>query len=194
MGKLRPDEIRYLKSLPDSDFRIWLNDIAGQDKATAAAILREIEESGWTTDDRQAVARFFDIAPETVNLWIKKGMPYESQGKGARGVYDLRECARWLASQRSIGSETDERQLSVEIRYREEKLKLAELERKQKEGRLVDVEVHNAAVLEITGMIRKGIESFHRAFGNEAAEFLAGIINEAESQWNEANDSQDSQD
>lgn len=158
----------------------WLSDIAGEDESLAAAILREIDQNTWVTNDKMQVAEFFDVAPETIDLWQRKGMPYTSGGRGVRGRYDLREASRWLAAQKTIQPEANEEQARVEREYREEKRKIAELQRRKLEGSLVDAEDYQQRMLRTITMIRRGVEAFHKTFGNEAVQMLADIVDEAE--------------
>ena len=106
-------------------------------------------------------------------------MPYRSGGRGVKGVYDLREASRWLADQRMIKPEADAEQARVDREYREEKRRIAELQRKKLEGTLVEAEVYREKMLRTLAMIRNGVEAIHKAFGNEAAEMLTDIATEA---------------
>lgn len=188
MAILTTEQISYLRSLPSSGLQTWLNDIASRDESLAAAIVSEMDDALYATDSRNRVATFFDVAPETIDLWVKKGMPYTSRGKGVKGAYSLQECARWLAQQRMIAPENDERQVAADAAYREEKWKIAELQRKRLEGLLVELDLVRAKLMMIITMIRKGVESFHRTFGNEAVEQLAAILDEVEKSIGELGD------
>jgi hypothetical protein len=168
---LTSQELAYLRSLPAADYRNWLNDIASENPALADELQEQVGRNR-TEATKDDVADFFSISLETIDLWARKGMPYT---KGPPNTYDLRVVASWLAAKRTISASDD-----VNDEYREEKRKLAELQRMRLEKTLVDrkwFEVRMASAIET---IRKGMESIQRSFGDEVIVAITKVIDEAE--------------
>jgi phage terminase Nu1 subunit (DNA packaging protein) len=139
-------------------------ELARTDPDLASWVQAELSRRDWSSNDKAEVANFFDVAMETIDLWQRKGMPYVSGGKGVRGHYDLRECARWLHKQRGPVQEDQE---DVDYRYRQEKAKIAELHRKKLEGGVVDKQAWQDCLNRVVGLIRNATEGWHRKYGNE---------------------------
>ena len=177
---LTPDDVKQLRSLPVSERQRLLTHISRTNDRLAAQILTELEQDQYTTQEVREVASFFDISVKTVDTWIRKGMPYISKGRTKKGWYDLREIARWVAAQRAGISVDDADKEQADAAYREEKTRMARLQREKLEGKLVDIEEYNEKLMQTVGMIRKGIEQFRRTFGNDAVEMLTGTIDEVE--------------
>lgn len=177
---LTTSDVRLLTSLPASELRELLTDISQEDERLAAEILAEVQRQTFHTNDKREVGKFFDVSPETIDLWQRKGMPYQAGGHGVRGWYDLSECAKWLAEQRAGVSLDDQAKQGTDIAYREEKRKIAEIQRKQLQGELVNATEYRERVMRAITLIRKGVESFHKGFGNEAVELLTTLVDEVE--------------
>ena len=172
---LTHEEIDWLRSLPRWDYLNWLNAAASENSAAAEELERLIGRSRHVATKLE-VADFFGISPECVELWQRKGMPYEqAQKAGEANRYDLRQAATWLADQRTIktGGDADEA-------FREEKTHAARLKRLQLEGTLVEAEKYEARIANAIQIIRKGIDSFHQTFGDTAVMMLHDICDSAE--------------
>lgn len=102
-------------------------------------------------------------------------MPYRPGTAGQANQYDIRLVARWLAEQRTVKVGDD-----AESAFREEKTATARLQRMQLEGKLVDAERYEGRLLRTIQNVRKGVESFHQKFGDDAADMLTGICDQAE--------------
>lgn len=172
--QLNQQDIALLQSLPRPDYLAWLSAAAGESSEVADEIERQVGRSR-NAAGKLEVAEFFGISVETVDLWQRKGMPFWPGTAGQANQYDLRLIARWLAEQRTIkvGDDTD-------AAFREEKTAKARLERLQLEGKLVDAERFEAGLIRTIQNIRKGIESFHHKFGDDAVDMLTRICDQAE--------------
>ena len=180
MPTLTTQDIALLNSLPASERQKLLTHISRTDERLAASIASQLDADPFTAGDSASVASFFDVSEKTIEVWKRKGMPYIKGGKGVRGHYDLREIAQWVAAQRSGISLDDADKLQVDAAYRDEKRRIAALQRQQLEGTLVDVAEYNERLMATLAMIRQGVEQFRRTYGSDAVEMLAGIVDEIE--------------
>lgn len=165
--------------LSRSELDDLLLNIAREDSQLAATIRREIDSRLYITHDRTRVAMFFGKSLDTIDQWLKKGMPYVSKGRGARGEYDLRECAQWLANERSVATPQSDEQKQLDIETQKEKLELLKLEHKRKKAELIDYDEVQVIVMSASASIKKGIAQWHHTWGNDCAEQLNAIIDEA---------------
>lgn len=179
MTALTPSDIAWLKSIPDSELQTWINRVAAENPELAAAIAREIDDAAWITEEKEMVAEHFGVAIETIDLWQRKGMPYTSRGKGVRGRYDLRECARWLASQKQPLMDRSTEYEAAQTELMKNRAATAELKRRQLERSLIDVEEMRPALLAICAGIEKRMEKIHRSYGNEVAAAVSEIAEDA---------------
>ncbi len=169
--QLTHDDKRFLQSLSASELEACLNDIA-QTSPTVAHELRQQLFKNQAT--RQEVADFFGVAVDTIDLWKRKGCPYEGI-TGVESKYDLEKVAKWLAHQKVIQIGGDDLQ---DQKLKAERLKLAEIKRKQLEGSLIDRNQLMGALVSWISLIRKGTQRFQRNFGDEAVEQLNELLDE----------------
>lgn len=178
-SNLTPADIALIKSLPPSELNQFITNLAATDEREAAALVRELDRYSLVTTDKQRVAEFFGISEETVNLWQRKGMPHRPGGRGVRGTYDLEQCAQWLAEQRAGVSADDKERTDVDIKFREEKSRMAEIQRRKLEGELVEVARITESYLRMTVAIRKGVDQLTATYGQSLVEDLGRIVDEA---------------
>jgi phage terminase Nu1 subunit (DNA packaging protein) len=114
-----------LRSLPERAFQIYISDVRRISPEAAQDIVRQVEQAGWNTEDKQIVATFFGVAVETIEHWQTKGMPYIPGGKGGRNAYDLAAIAQWLVKQRQ-GLDENREKADSEAKFRDEKTRIAE--------------------------------------------------------------------
>lgn len=86
-----------------------------------------------TVDSQKRVAKAFGVTVRTVQHWLSEGMPVADGG-----FYDLVAIQKWRTERESrrAGDKPDARD-AAEIRFRESRADLAELELKEKRGELV---------------------------------------------------------
>lgn len=149
-----------------------------RDPDEADAIQLAVEAHTWTTNDKPIVADFFGVSIDTIEAWQHKGMPYLAAGKGNKNTYDLRACARWVAA-RKVG-QGNELAASVDVRYREEKLKVAELHRRKLEGELVERSVWRDEMTRLVSLIRLSMERLHKRYGNQFVSDIAEVCDAIE--------------
>ena len=138
------------------------------------------------------VAEWFGVAQATVGKWLNAGCPGQMRENDDGGPYDVREVARWLVRKRKIvvdaadGEPTNDDTLmsgsaspALE-RYRDERAKMAMLQRLQFEGRLVDVDQVSRCLMASAKMIRAAGDQLQRMFGVEAQRVLSEHLDEAE--------------
>lgn len=172
---LTPEDIAYLRSLPSSDFEAWLSSIAASNEDVAAQILFAVRAR--QVADKRALTEFFGVAPETVDLWVRKGMPTEPKA-GGEARYDPQACAQWLARQKNSLATDDEDKKSAND-YREEKRKIAELQRRKMEGELFEIRHLEERLTMVKGTIRKGLDQVQKAFGDNVVAELSRIVDDA---------------
>jgi len=144
----------------------------------------------WTVATLREIAFFFDVSEPLVRQsWVDRGMP------GERGSYDLRAIAKWrhqvdLQTGRrqnpriSGGDETDPL-LSGPVspaleKFREERAKIACLERKRMEGQLVELSVMDEFFGRVAGLLKSAGDALQHEFGEPAYRVLVDAIDEAE--------------
>lgn len=133
--------------------------------------------------DKRAISAFFGVSIKTIESWQMRGMPYHETGEGKPVYFDASECARWLAAHKSVTSNRSPEEAKADLRYREEKARLASLQRQKLERELVDLKMVQEVHCTVTADIRRRVEQFHRRFGDEAQEMLNAIIDEAHEEF-----------
>lgn len=175
---LTAQEISFLRSLPSEEYQEFLAAVRRQDPDEADAIQLAVEAHTFTTQDKPVVADFFGVSIDTIEAWQHKGMPYVAAGKGNKNTYDLRACARWIAARKA--GQGNELAASVDVRYREEKLRVAELHRRKLEGELVDRSAWKEELTRLVSAIRLGMERMHKRYGNQFVGDIAEICDTIE--------------
>lgn len=155
-----------------------MDEVRKHDPSEANAIQLAVEAHTWVTQDKPIVAEFFGVSVDTIEAWQHKGMPYVAGGKGRRNTYDLRACARWIAARKA--NQGNELAASVDVRYREEKLRVAELHRRKLEGELVDKSIWAEEMTRLGSLIRLAMERLHKRYGNQFVNDIAEICDELE--------------
>lgn len=160
---------RDRRGRPDYDpaaVRIWLIDKGlAQDTTTA------------TTRDQ--VAAHFGVSLRTVAGWLAAGAP------GQPGAYPLAAIQAWRDKQNADRKPGDVDPLLAGTsspaleRYRDERAKLARLDRMAREGQLIDRDAVHAALAEIAAIIRQAGETLQRDFGQAARDVLDEALDEA---------------
>lgn len=161
--------------MPSSEFEAWLSNVAAQDEDMAAQILFLVGSR--QVADKQGITTFFGVAPETIDLWARKGMPTEPK-VGGEARYDPQACAQWLARQKgTLASDDEDKRAANE--YRDEKRRIAELQRRKMEGELFELRHLEERLTLVKGQIRKGLDQMQKAFGDDVVAELARVIEEA---------------
>lgn len=123
------------------------------------------------------VADVYDVSPETVSKWCKRGMP------GRHGAYKLREISHWLR-ERNLGNVHEKRMeasdplLVADVdspgleRYRLAKAAITELELERLKGTLIPLEKVRESLGRWASLIRRMGEMLGRRFGQEAAQAM----------------------
>lgn len=173
--QLTQTDLDYLKSLPSSEFDSFVAKIAAQDEDLAASILFVVGSR--QVADKQTMCAFFGVAPETIDLWARKGMPSEAK-VGGESRYDPARCAQWLARQKGQVT-ADDQERKVANDYREEKRRIAELQRRKMEGELFELRHLEERLATVKVAIRKGLDQIQKAFGDEVVVELGRIIDDA---------------
>jgi len=101
--------------------------------------------------NRKMIAQCFGVAPKTISRWFAAGMPRNDDGK----TYSLPACIKWrmdkLKEDIAPGPDVADESKMWLARYREQRARLAEIERKSKEGEYLPAdEVQHAIITMIT--------------------------------------------
>lgn len=125
------------------------------------------------------------------------GTPGKIGGPGDDGEFDVAEVIKWFRVNRwekrirsdddplmdgGSGSEWLER-------YRKERAKMARLDRLEREGILVRLDVLRPLMFRASGIIRQCGETLAKLFGNEAAAILNDALNDVDRELNDNFDS-----
>ena len=164
---LTPRDIGYLRSLPEREYRSFLDEVRQVDPTKAAAISRQVEQLTIETTDKARVADFFGVTVESISNWQTKGMPYVAGGKGGRNHYDLAACAKWICKQRAGRTTESDSLKDVEAEYRNEKRLIAELQRRKLQGELVDRAAYQQQMTIVLDELRKQMDLMARTWGTE---------------------------
>ncbi len=180
-------EIQRWRSLGEFEREAQLRLIEDELGEAAAVSIRSQIDGQWILDNEE-LANHFGVGLRSINTWKQQGMPQISPGgRKTKPLYDLRECAKWLAmwASKKIPATTNQsiREQEASATYREQKAELEKLKRLRLEGSLVDVEMHDRRMMDVIHLIRTGVKSFHRAHGNAAMEQLTQLIDEAEAAY-----------
>lgn len=150
------------------------------------------EERRWeylrTTPKRDYMAMSGRSARVLIDQARRHGLPYPT---GSREPVDLTAVIRWLHDllsthgQRLSAPETDDPMMAGASspaleRYREERAKLARLERLQKEGQLLPREAVHEALVRIAAILRSAGEILGREHGPEAQDVLNEALDDAQ--------------
>jgi phage terminase Nu1 subunit (DNA packaging protein) len=95
---------------------------------------------------QQDIADIFDVTKKTINLWIKKGLPYSSSGtgRGNKNHFDETEVASWMKANHVTGvvghpnQPTSERMAAAKLRNQEALANLNELKVAREKGILIE--------------------------------------------------------
>ena len=99
------------------------------------------------------ICEFFDISRETLSGWAKKGAPKES-----RGYWDLKKLIQWKYGEgdtKEISQES--RKLKADVRYREAKADMIEIDKLEKVGQYVAVEDIEKTLTETFNRVKQGL-------------------------------------
>lgn len=174
MQDLSNEDLDYLKSLSESELSQFLEAVREENPQLAARVKRLV--SGRRVS-KQELCDIFGIAEQTVENWQRKGCP-KPEKIGRRVYFDLFDICKWMAHQKVVhvgNSEADE----IERDLKREKARKAAIERRKLEGELVEVASHRQQMELLLGLIRKGVQSFHQRFGNDAQAMLEEIVDAA---------------
>lgn len=160
----------FLRSQPDSELRSFLDKLGNP--SLAESILRQVKADLTTRD----LAEIWGVSEDTIERWKRKGCPYEGIN-GVASRYYLPDVCKWVAGQKVIHVGDSEGE-QLERKLKEEKLRSAKLSREQKEGRLVNVNNVERAMLDVVSMWRNRMEHFHRQFGDDVIEASNEIADE----------------
>lgn len=143
------------------------------------------EKPDYWTEDGRAYARTIDLAAlmtgvksRTIREWFTQGCP------GSPGRYCPAEIIDW-ARENKWAAQADDPELSggdspALERYRDEKAKLARLDRLEREGVLVRADSIHDHLMSIAALIRSAGEQLRRQFGNDALAILSESLDESD--------------
>lgn len=116
--------------------------------------------------DTQSVCEFFGISRKTLASWEKKGAP-----KVERGKWDLKQLVEWKhGHNEDLNPEV--KKMMADIRYREAKADMAEIEKLEMTGQYVAVEDIEKSLSETFTRIKQGlIYMGHRIATEFSAQF-----------------------
>lgn len=175
LNQLSQKDLEYLRSMPSSEYEEWLTNLANNDEEMAASVLRAV--GSIPVCSKKIVCQFYGVAPETIDLWVRKGMPVEPKVNG-ESRFDLMKCSQWIVRQRGGVLSKDDAGRQVEIEYRDEKRRIAELQRRKMEGELYEIKHLERRLATIKVAIRKRLDQIQKAFGDGVVSELSLIIDE----------------
>lgn len=119
------------------------------------------------------------VKPRTLREWFTQGCPNEP------GRYCVPEIIEWGRENKWAAIIGDEAELAggdspALERYRDEKAKIARLDRLEREGELVRRETLHETLIAFAGVFRAAGEKLRTQFGNEALLILTEAIDAAE--------------
>lgn len=164
---LTPRDIAFLRSLSAREYQDFISSVRVKSPSAAAEIARQVEGFDFRTEDKLVVANFFGVSIETIEHWQIKGMPYVAGGKGGRNGYDLASIAQWVTRQRSGTPSEDDAKANEEAKFRAEKARMVELQRRKFEGQLVDKAAYQQQMSSVLEELRKGLDLLVRQYGDE---------------------------
>lgn len=174
LTELSEEEIAYLQSMPSLEFRKWLDEVSEVNPKLAAKIKRRVEGQ---IISKAEVCELFTIAPQTLELWQRSGMPLAAK-KGRNVYFDLKDVCTWIGHRKVVKVGDDEGSKSDQ-KFNEERARIQELKRRQLEGALVDKNAHFDQLEDLLDGIRTGVQAFQSRFGSEASEMLNDVVDEA---------------
>jgi len=106
---------------------------------------------------KNELAKAFGVSLVTISSWLAKGLPYREKGRKGKGYkFYLPEVEEWVKQmEKEKLSELNLEILKAKAKYREEKAKLIELERKEKERFLIKREKVEKVLIEIANSFKK---------------------------------------
>ena len=133
-------------------------------------------------EDGRVVARTIDLAAMAVGVnrrtyldWLKKGCP------GERGSYPIPDAVEW--SRANVWKAADGGDGGADSPWlektREERAKLLQMERHDRERRTVDRAALGELLAAAAGRVREAGGALRRRFGNEAAGILEEALDDA---------------
>ena len=119
------------------------------------------------------------VKPRTLREWFTQGCPNDP------GRYCVPEIIEWGRENKWAAIVGDEAELAggdspALERYRDEKAKLAKLDRLQREGELIRRDEIHDTLMSIAALFRGCGDQLRRQFGNDALLILTEAIDEAE--------------
>ena len=111
---------------------------------------------------KNELAKVFGVSLFTISSWLSKGLPYREKGRKGKGYkFYLPEVEEWVKQmEKEKLSELNLEILKAKAKYREEKAKLIELERKEKERILIKREKIEKLLIEIANIVKKKLYSW----------------------------------
>lgn len=79
--------------------------------------------------NRSEIAEVFGVVPGTIDLMVKKGMPFISKPNGSKGMwaFDSRRCIDWYAKEQSDGLAKESEKAKVQMRREVAEVTIAEV-------------------------------------------------------------------
>ena len=133
-----------------------------------------------TANTRDEVAAYFGVGVRTVATWLASGCP------GSAGAYDLHAIHAWRDSQRqAVADQAADPLLAGSAspaleQYRQERAKLAKLDRLERERDLLPRDEVHTLLGQIALVIRSAGETLQRTYGAEAQQTLDEALDEAD--------------
>lgn len=153
----------------------------------------EVVDGAALLSSQAAVGHAFKKTDKTIQRWLDKGCP----GADADGKYHLWKIIEWYVEYKTPRIE-DAAELEMTggdspalERYRDEKAKLAKLDRLEREGVLVRKDALHDLLMSMAGLIRGAGDQLRRQFGNEALGILIEALDEMERLIGELNGDDD---
>ncbi|WP_437203483.1 hypothetical protein [Planctomicrobium sp. SH664] len=132
---------------------------------------------------RDEIAAIFGRPVSQIRKWEAAGMPPQgTEGFNVAAIVEWRET-RWERRLSQSGQDPElidggEDSPALE-EYRRWRAKLAELEFRRQEGRLVELDVLNPMLSKSAALFRRACETLERRFGTEAADILREAIDDS---------------
>lgn len=145
------------------------------------------------------VAKFADVAAQSVRYWLLKGMPRSQGENGSSATYNAAEVFRWYrtdgpgAPRRGSGSNNSQQLISLGVdegdllsgpdtpaleRFRLARARLSELEYERQKSTVVPIEEMVAEISGLAGHLRKLGEQLGQHFGPDAQRMLNDALAE----------------
>jgi phage terminase Nu1 subunit (DNA packaging protein) len=135
----------------------------------------------WIAQSQAELASVLGVCPDTVKRWASQGMP------GRPREYPIAEIVTWLREagpwRPADGCDPllvgGERSDALE-RYRDERAKLARLDRLERERQLIPRDEIHGLLAEVAGLLRAAGDRLQKQFGRDAQDVLDNALDDVD--------------